>query len=180
MRLSTGKRQVRTGYTLIELLVALALVGVVLIAAGTMLLQAYANEEAYREQNEAQRNARVASDILTDDLRGAKRIWLYPSITRGTPVRISVLNNNYAPTFVRYWLEGTDMMREADTNTRRLNGLVGKVVARNITALSVSTNTTGNVATIVVTAVVGGSSDPNDPYSTVSIRSDVNARNISR
>lgn len=69
-----AKSRAQRGVTLIELLVALALVSVVLAAAGNMMLQAYANEATYREQNIAQQNARTASDMIADDMRGAAKV----------------------------------------------------------------------------------------------------------
>jgi prepilin-type N-terminal cleavage/methylation domain-containing protein len=103
-----------SGVTLIELLVALALVGIVLAAAGTMLLQSYANEAAYREQNQAQQNARAAADIITDDLRGAKK----DSVVFGTaawnnPLRLTIYNDANPPQELRvfYWLDGNNLRR---------------------------------------------------------------------
>jgi len=73
MRSALHGAAARRGYSLIELLVTLAIVGIVLAASGSLLLQAYANEAAYRQQNGAQQNARAAADMVADDMKGAKR-----------------------------------------------------------------------------------------------------------
>lgn len=129
-----------SGVTLIELLVALALVGVVMAAAGTMLLQAYENEAAYREQNEAQQNARTAVDFVTDDLRRALPrpglvvsgyivpVPVYEGTgTNSNRLRFSVLDDNGNPRTVSYWFD-------PDRNLRRQIGDQDNVVvARNVT-----------------------------------------------
>lgn len=169
--------QRRRGYSLIELLVALALVSVVLAVAGTILLQAYANEASYREQNEAQQNARAAADSLADDLRGTiKRsdnaIPAGPIIVSSdSPLIFDIRNERGEYRTVRYRLDGTNLVREVGPSR---SSVIERraVVARNIRDLPrlVRDN---NVVTIVVTATVG-----NPPYpSRVTVRSDVTLRN---
>lgn len=142
------KRNHTTGVTLIELMVALALVSGVLAAAGTMLLQAYANEAAYREQNEAQQNARTALDLITDDLRGALKNpgldnlygWGPGGSTINNPLRFRVMGDDGSTQkVVRYWLvpdsndpNKRNLLREVDTDYARTPGVNGVVVARNI------------------------------------------------
>jgi prepilin-type N-terminal cleavage/methylation domain-containing protein len=153
------------GITLIELMVALALVGVVLAAAGTMLLQAYANEAAYREQNAAQQNARTAADSVTDDLRGAVkgsvREGSSENPTADKALTFTIVDDTGASKPVRYWLSGTDLMREVGT------GGNGVAVARNITWFTVKY--TGNPAIVSVTAKPGGSSGAAEVKVTASV-----------
>lgn len=63
----------KRAYTLVELMVAMLLMGLVLAAAGTALLQNLNNEVAYRQQNQVQQNARTAINLIADDMRGAVR-----------------------------------------------------------------------------------------------------------
>ncbi|MES2461582.1 MAG: prepilin-type N-terminal cleavage/methylation domain-containing protein [Armatimonadota bacterium] len=131
----------RAGLTLIELLVALALTGIVLIPAAALLLQAFTSETAYRQQNSAQQNARHAVDVVADDVKGAKRLstvvtvgtvlaTMPTSTVRGAGVgSTAVTPTSAAPLYfniyddgtnppgerrVRYWLEGTNLRRDIE------------------------------------------------------------------
>jgi len=214
-----AERKGRGGFSLIELMIALALSAVVMAGAGTMLLQAYANEAAYREQNEAQRNARVALDTVTEDLREARKSvgWprevppYYPSLDVSlTQLRLQTWDNSTEPITIRYWLEevgdGTMLLRrEVRDSGNRVTRL--SVVARNLRRpeggppFASSRDAQGNLrspfwatriykeglpaldrnvigTTVTVTATVGDDpNDPNDSYSTVTMRSDVTMRN---
>lgn len=175
----TQQRRKHAGVTLIELLVALALVGVVLAAAGSMLLQSYANEAAYREQNAAQANARAALDIVSDDLRGAKRVKdangiLLPdaAVTLGArtaadPLYFDVVDDSDATRRVYYWLDSGSLMRRIDNGT-------AAVAARNITTFNATKPYAPdyNVVRIVITSQFGST-----PTSSVTVRSDVTIRN---
>jgi prepilin-type N-terminal cleavage/methylation domain-containing protein len=136
MRSALPGAAARRGYSLIELLVTLAIVGIVLAAAGSLLLQAYANEAAYRQQNGAQQNARAAADMVADDMKGAKRVTSVVTIggqqatlptgtVQGaglgatattprwsTPLFFNVYDDLGAERRVRYWLEGTNLRRQ--------------------------------------------------------------------
>jgi prepilin-type N-terminal cleavage/methylation domain-containing protein len=129
----------RRAYSLIELLVALVLTGVVLAAGGTLLIHTMNNEQVYRQQNLAQQNARTAMGVIADDMKSAlkKRTSVaagtvqatVPSATvRGaaagnatatdisnhtTPLYFNIFNDNgTTERRVRYWLNGTDLRRE--------------------------------------------------------------------
>lgn len=178
-----------SGVTLIELLVALGLVGVVLAAAGTMLLQAYINEATYREQNEAQQNAHTALNFVTDDLRRAlkssvpgQRAFVGVG-TASNPVRFRVLDDDGATTkLVRYWLDAANrnLMREVE-------GQNSVVIARNIASpdpapgedpvpafVVAPSDLAGNGAYVVVTATIGSP----QRQSTMKVRSLVYLRNV--
>lgn len=174
---SRQKQRVVPGFTLIELLVALSLVGIVLAAAGTMLLQAYANESAYREQNQAQQNARAACDIISDDLRGAAKkavgvAGALPAVgtttTFGATAFIfTVFNDSGNETLVSYTRDPTSK------NLSRAIGIGSAVVvARNIEQVTVTTGT--NTVDMTVVSTVGSS--PN-PTSSVTVRAKVTLRN---
>lgn len=70
---SRSVRRARAGTTLAELLVSITLSGIVLAAAGTMLLQSLKNDLTFRRQMNAKQNARTAADTVADDLKGAVR-----------------------------------------------------------------------------------------------------------
>lgn len=126
------------GLTLVELLIGTVLVGLVIAAASSLLLQSYVSAATARQQNSVQQNARKALDTIVDDLRGAECVTTVitmgtvqakmPSLSvRGatagnaTPANISSYNSplyfnifNDAGTRrrVRYWLNGTNLHRE--------------------------------------------------------------------
>ena len=178
-----AKRRTSVGITLIELLVALALVGVVLSAAGTMLLQSYANEAAYRGQNTAQQNARTATDTITDDLRGVVKDSLPLSPTthvQGTPLTFNFYNDAGAQQTVSYYRHTTE-----NNLYRRLGTASPVVIAQNITAFTVTprdangavlTSNPQNVrrADVAITATVGNA--PN-PVSAVTVNARATLRN---
>jgi type II secretory pathway pseudopilin PulG len=147
--------------SLIELLVALALTGVVMVPAAALMLQSYANEAAYRQQNTAQQNARRAADLVADDMKGAKRaaVLLTVGTIRATlptdtvigagsatanigntaPLYFNIYDDNQLEKRVRYWLEGTNLRREivayvseASTPGAPASATSGVVVARNV------------------------------------------------
>lgn len=180
------RRNLAAGVTLIELLVALSLVGIVLAAAGTMLLQSYANEAAYREQNQAQQNARAAADILSDDLRGAKSGSVpAPTGTAGkttlsaTAFSFIVFNNSGSggadgETQISYKLENRNLSRQVGS------GGSWVVVARDIKVPTPNPNSipdpsvtvSGSTADVDITSNVGTT-----PSSTVRVRAKVTMRN---
>ncbi len=132
-------RRNRAGLTLIELLVALALTGIVMIPAASLMLQAYSNESTYRQQNSAQQNARRAADLVADDMKSAKRLstvvvvgtvqaTMPTSTVRGAgvgatvvtptsaaPLYFNIFDDSGAERRVRYWLEGTNLRRDIET-----------------------------------------------------------------
>ncbi|MGC4047855.1 MAG: type II secretion system protein [Armatimonas sp.] len=126
-------------YSLIELLVALAITGIVLAAGATLLVHTLSNEKVYKQQNLAQQNARTAIGIIADDMKSAlkKRTTVtasgvqatIPSATVSgaaagsatasnitsytTPLYFNIYNDDgTTERRVRYWLNGTDLRRE--------------------------------------------------------------------
>jgi type II secretory pathway pseudopilin PulG len=163
------RRVAVVGITLIELLVSMVLVGIILAAASMLLLQSFASEATYRQQNSAQQNARKALDAVADDLRGAERVSAVitmgtvqatmPSQTvRGTtagnatpanisssasPLYFNIFNDNSVQRRVRYWLNGTDLRREVVdyVDEATTGGAATSATAGMIIARNVSTFT---------------------------------------
>ncbi|HVK01871.1 MAG TPA: type II secretion system protein [Armatimonadaceae bacterium] len=171
--------------TLIELLVVLALMGVVLSAAGSMFLQTFESEAAHRDQNAAQASARTAADTLTDDLRGAiKNSLVVPgTLTAATPIYFNVYQDDGVTVRrVRYWLNGTDLRREVVTYVDETatpgaatSATGGVVVARNIDpgAFLFQWTPGTRTAAVLVTSTVGAA----PRRSSVTVRADVVIRN---
>lgn len=180
---SRSKCRTCRGVTLIELLVALALCGIVLAAAGTMLLQSFTNEMAYREQNAVQADARAAVDALTDDLRGAKftvdasgnkvtTLVVPGTISVTTPLYFNLDDDSGTTKRVRYWRSGTNLLREIDTALTRVNGVDGVVVARYVSNFATPVYA-GNAVSVAVTSSTGTAPS----QSSVTVRADVILRN---
>jgi type II secretory pathway pseudopilin PulG len=111
-------------FHLIELLVALALVGVVVAASGTMLLQGFTSEAAYRQQNQAQASARAAVDSLSSDLCGAAVGTISPGTnppTLASPFSMQVYQDSGATTSkVFYWMTTVTDPNDASANMTTL------------------------------------------------------------
>jgi prepilin-type N-terminal cleavage/methylation domain-containing protein len=181
-------------FSMIELLIAAALLSVVIAAAGAMLLQAFGNEVAYRQQNNTQVSGRSAADAISDDIRGATGSYfpVYPgtfttvtgsAITKPagnsswtSPFTFTVANDTGVSRNVRYWLAANggayNLMRQVDANT---DTNAGVTIAQNVdpTTFSVSYSSTTTTATVDVTSLVGTAPQ----QSNVRVRVDVIVRN---
>lgn len=160
----------RAGTTLIELLIALALVGIVMAAAVTLLLQSAANAAASREQNAAQQNARGAADAVTDDLRGAVGDSLPATPPAdpnpSSPLIFTVYDAAGAARTIRYWRDtgSGDLYRQPGNESP-------VAVARHISGFRVSC--ADSTITVTVTATLGSA----PLQSSVTVCADVVPRN---
>jgi len=168
MKGRAGARRSR-GVTLIELVVALALVSLVMAAAVNMLLQSAANEAAYREQNAAQQNARSAADVVTDDLRGAVKNSLPTppgNPDQNSPLVFQIYDDAGTAKTVRYWRH-----TESHELYRQLGNGSPAVIARHLSGFGVSC--VNSTVSITVTATLGSAPE----QSSVTVCADVVPRN---
>src|SRR5262249_52911220 len=132
------------GFTLAELLVVTAVVG--LVMAGVLAIQ-QEGQQAYllgSNRVETQQNARIALDLMTRELRSATSLVSLPSATELT---FNVCEDQTVPipvpcvtsTTRRYALSGTSLTRTVDTTTTTV---IGGVQSLTITYYCV-TNSTG-------------------------------------
>ncbi len=128
------------GFTLAELLVAVAVMG--LVMAGVFVIQQQ-GQQAYllgSSRVETQQNARVALDLMTRELRSATSVVTLGSPTDLTfkvcedlpPIPVPCVN----PSTIRYALSGTRLDRTVDGAT---SALIGGVQSLTLTYYDKST-----------------------------------------
>ncbi|MES2461706.1 MAG: prepilin-type N-terminal cleavage/methylation domain-containing protein [Armatimonadota bacterium] len=165
------RRRATAGVTLIELLVALGISGLVLSASSALLLQGFSNEAQYRQQNTAQQSARTAADTLGDDLRGAVNGAVsLGALTFASPLTCRIYADDGTERIVFWWRSGTTLRRlvAATTATGPASVNDGVAVASGISALTVSVS--GKTASIDLTATSG--------TSTVQMKPNIGLRNL--
>ncbi len=132
------------GFTLTELLVVIAVLGMMLAGLVTVQMQ---GQQAYligSHRVEAQQNGRIALELMIRELRSATSVTLVPSATDMTFVDE---NGNT----IRYWLSGAVINRTSPGGT---TPLIGGVVTFNLTYFrdydgSTNTGTTTTDNTLV-------------------------------
>jgi prepilin-type N-terminal cleavage/methylation domain-containing protein len=141
------------GFTLAELLVVTAVLG--LVMAGVLLIQQQGQQAYVMGSNrvETQQNARVALEELTRELRSAINI-----VTLGGPADITFNDQNGVQ--VRYNLSGTLLNRTQGGTTQPLIGGVQSLVMTYCQVWNATTNTCttaagapGNTRVIVIDLV---------------------------
>ncbi len=94
--LERGKMGGEKGFTLLELLIAMAIGAIVLLAAYNVFVSQQKSHKLQSELVDAQQNARSAFDLLTRELRlagaGVQRAILNSNITGGTTTSLSVVS----------------------------------------------------------------------------------------
>ncbi len=132
-----------SGFTLAELLVVAAVIG--LVMAGVFVIQ-QEGQQAYllgSSRVETQQNARIALDLMTRELRSATSLVSLPSATDLTfrvcedqtlPIPVPCLTS----TSRRYALTGTTLARTVDETTTTL---IGGVQSMTITYYCVANST---------------------------------------
>ncbi len=111
------------GFTLTELLVVIAVLGMMLAGLVTVQMQ---GQQAYligSHRVEAQQNGRVALELMVRELRSATSVTAIPSATDLTFVDANGIT-------IRYWLSGAVINR---TTTGVTSPLIGGVVTFNLT-----------------------------------------------
>jgi prepilin-type N-terminal cleavage/methylation domain-containing protein len=122
------------GFTLTELLIGIAILGMMLAGLVTVQMQGQESYLIGSHRVEAQQNGRIALELMVRELRSATSVTLIPSATDMTFVD----ENGNA---IRYQLSGAVLNRTLDGVT---TPLIGGVVAFNLTYFSAydgSTNT---------------------------------------
>jgi prepilin-type N-terminal cleavage/methylation domain-containing protein len=140
----------QSGFTLAELLIACAMVGVVLAGAFVALQQ---GENAYQYSSgrvEVQQNARMAVDRMAHDLRTGSVV----TVSNATSVTFQYIDDTGATVTVQYSLTGTNLQRN-QTNpvpaTAQPETLIGGVNALALTYYdnnNVVTTTAANVRVV--------------------------------
>jgi len=107
----------RASFTLIELIVSLAILGLVLMPIYEFLRQGTQAWETGNTRTEVMQNARMAASFLTDELRNALTLY------------------TVQPRQVRFWFKDLNSNKIADTNeiiTYAWSGTVGESLTRKL------------------------------------------------
>jgi prepilin-type N-terminal cleavage/methylation domain-containing protein len=118
------------GFTLTELLVVIAVLGMMLAGLVTVQMQ---GQQAYligSHRVEAQQNGRIALELMVRELRSATSVTAIPSATDITFVGLDPNNPTGPPITIRYWLSGAVINRTSPGVT---TPLIGGVVTLNLT-----------------------------------------------
>jgi len=118
-------RRPRAGMSLVELLVACLVLGLIMAALGKLMVSAYDSEEAVQDQNRMQQLAQQAADAVADHLRGSTGLLAGTA----TDVRAGFLGDDLA----RYYLQ--DGALKCDS-TRSGQVRVGEVICTDVSALT--------------------------------------------
>lgn len=170
---SRRARRARRAATLVELLLSLALSGIVLAAAGTVLLQSLKNDISYRRQMNARQAARTAADTIADDLKGALRFTSLVTVgstqqaqptnsvtgtlavgatgsidSHTSPATWDILSDSVGMRRVRYW--------RTYNSTLQTNELRREIVNDGLDANGARTATTAATAATAGTVVARG------------------------
>ncbi len=160
-----GRRGGSRGFTLVELLVALAVVGVVLLTL-TGLLQH--GEQVYlfgTSRLEAHQNARVALDRLGRELRGAgidPRGIGFPPLVNPTATGFTIQNDLNGdgviagnPETITYSLRGRTLRRNAGGGAQPVVDGVESLTFAYLDAAGDPAKTAGEIRTVVMTITTG-------------------------
>jgi prepilin-type N-terminal cleavage/methylation domain-containing protein len=132
------------GFTLVELLIVVAILGMMLAGLLAVQMQGQQSYLIGSHRVEAQQNGRIALEMMTRELRSATSVTAIPSTTD-----MSFVDENGLP--IRYWLAGTVINRGSPGSA---TPLIGGVVAFELTFFqdydgSTNTGTTTTDNTLV-------------------------------
>jgi prepilin-type N-terminal cleavage/methylation domain-containing protein len=157
------------GFTLTELLIVIAILGMMLAGLVTVQMQGQQSYLIGSHRVEAQQNGRIALELMVRELRSATSVTAIPGATDMTFVD----QNGSA---IRYWLSGTVLNR---TTTGVTTPLIGGVVTLNLTYFSAydgstntgTTTTQANQVRLVRVQLVTGTEESVASYSDSNQRS---------
>jgi prepilin-type N-terminal cleavage/methylation domain-containing protein len=191
LRRSSAARQ--GGFTLVELLVAMLLVGVVAAAVYASFISGVEASSSRDTQARAQNDARAALDEFTRDVRQAVSPDGLAAPVAAAPTATSIelwVDNNRsltatsaAPNRVRYRLSGTNFVRQVMTGTTwSAEDVLAPAVVNGSTALftavdinGAATTIPGAVATISLRLILGDRSGR--ASTTTELQADATLRN---
>jgi prepilin-type N-terminal cleavage/methylation domain-containing protein len=143
------------GFTLIELIVGIALIGIIGGAAGTLIVQTARLNNLSNNRQAAITQVQNAVDSISRDALQAEGItWDGPASTLSLPIPISVVNGS-----VSAWqTPAVAYIYSSLTNTIQRTGAATSTIATNISDFSL-VNQSGSSSTFSVTATVKGTTE---------------------
>jgi len=157
------------GFTLTELLVVVAILGMMLAGIVSVQMQ---GQQAYligSHRVEAQQNGRIALELMVRELRSAQSVTAIPSATDITFVGLDSSNPTGPTITIRYTLAGAVLNRTSGAVT---TPLIGGVVSLNLTYFqydpstnAVTTTTDNTKVNLVRVQLVTGTEESVASYS---------------
>jgi len=141
----SSNRQNRSAFTLIELIVAIALASILILVTAMIFKQASSAFSQSDARSEVYQNVRAAFDTIKRDVSGAtlntNREWFNGDLN-AIEFLSSTSNNNDQPiALIRYFLSGTTLYKSENTDTAFLNANIssfGTATTTGILGLNVS------------------------------------------
>lgn len=153
----------RLAYTLIELIVTLAIILIIGVGLMQVFLSAFASQNTVASQNDAITNGRTPIDVLADHLRNAQGVKVssvyYPAIVAASQSDITYRTE--ANTTVRYWLSGTSLKRTDASST--------KTVISGVSSLAFTYYKAGSYYTSALTTTTNSHAPTSDELKYLSV-----------
>jgi len=142
----SSNRQNRSAFTLIELIVAIALASILILVTAMIFKQASSAFSQSDARSEVYQNVRAAFDTIKRDVSGAtlntNREWFNGDLNTIEFLSSTSNNNDQPITLIRYFLSGTTLYKSENTDTTFLNEPIssfGTATTTGILGLNVST-----------------------------------------
>ena len=152
------------GFTLVEMLIALALLAVIIVVANNFFLYGLAAWQRNLEQTEVEENLRIAVDRLSRELRRARCIVVYEKneLYPHGKVTFQIIEGGALKTISYYCSPAGDNEKALELKRRKTGYLLAYPVARYINKLEVAPADCGPrtaLATITLTGEKGHSGE---------------------
>ena len=138
--------QSKSAFTLIELIVAIALASILILVTAMIFKQASSAFSQSDARSEVYQNVRAAFDTIKKDISGStlntNREWFNGDLNTIEFLSSTSNNNDQPIALIRYFLSGTTLYKSENTDTAFLNEPIssfGTATTTGILGLSVST-----------------------------------------
>ena len=138
--------QSKSAFTLIELIVAIALASILILVTAMIFKQASSAFSQSDARSEVYQNVRAAFDIIKRDISGAtlntNREWFNGDLNTIEFLSSTSNDNDQPITLIKYFLNGTTLNKSENTDTTFLNLSIssfGTATSTGILGLNVST-----------------------------------------
>jgi len=179
------KHSNRKGFSLVELLIGMAILAVVLTATYSLFISSNRNQIGQDLEVEMQQNARVAADLVVREMRNINAISCMENTTTtcGTAGdKINFTSMADANTHIFAWSSTDNILRFSNTATPSRDPLADNVTAFTLNGFDSSNNSTTTLASVkridITVNVRTSRTDPNTGnYRTYSIKTTAMKRN---
>ena len=111
----------KKGYTLTEMMIAVAILGIVMGTAPAIFLQVQRFNRIYEAKNSIQRDVRTSIDAITRNLRQAYSSGVVIDSASGQPPYSRISFQSVNGKTYSYYQQGTNLFQTVDSATNRLS-----------------------------------------------------------